>query len=156
MQIWAFWVKNYQLSNFNEILSVSYIEGADFKSHICFRKFRAQIPRLYLFQHFEPNVCHFVCSINICKLCVACQRDLNEIFRYAISKVLFSMLTFTFCGSQQPSIHVMQMSPFCNLFRKRVFFFFFVKVTKYYGLDFYFFEDAYSKHEIDMFYVSEF
>ena len=44
MQIWAFWVKNYQLSNFNEILSVSYIEGADFKSHICFRKFELKSP----------------------------------------------------------------------------------------------------------------
>ena len=47
MQIWAFWFKKYQLSNFNEVLSVSYIESADFKSDICFRKFRAQIPRLY-------------------------------------------------------------------------------------------------------------
>ena len=56
-QIWAFWVKKYQLSNLNKILSVLNFEGADFKSDICYRKFWAQIPK---FQHFRPKSIDFL------------------------------------------------------------------------------------------------
>ena len=38
-QVWAFCAKNYYFSNLNEILLISYFEGADFKSDFGFRKF---------------------------------------------------------------------------------------------------------------------
>ena len=60
------WPKTYQLSNLNEILPVPYFEGADFKSDICFRKFRAQIPRLGHFGQKSINfliITNFACSL---------------------------------------------------------------------------------------------
>ena len=38
-QIWKFWAKKYQLFNLGEILPVSYLESADFKSGFLFPKF---------------------------------------------------------------------------------------------------------------------
>ena len=82
LQIWAFWVKKYQLSNLNEILHVLDFEGADFKSDICFRKFRAQIPN---FEHFGTKSINFLVLTKF-SLCT-------------ISKVLISNLTFALCSS---------------------------------------------------------
>ena len=48
--------QKYQLSNLNEVLPVSYFESADLKSHICFPKFWAQIPK---FCPFRPEVLTF-------------------------------------------------------------------------------------------------
>ena len=79
-QIWAFWVKKYQLYNLNEILPILYFEGADFKSDICFRKFHAQIPK---FENFESKSITFLI--------------LTKFYLYNISKVLISNLTFAFC-----------------------------------------------------------
>ena len=50
-QIWAFWAKKYQLSNLNEILHVSYVEGADFKSEFGFQKFWNFITSLIKINH---------------------------------------------------------------------------------------------------------
>ena len=52
-QIWAFWLKKYQLSNLNKILPVPYFEGADFKSDIVFQKF-------WNFITFLINISYFV------------------------------------------------------------------------------------------------
>ena len=51
-QIWAFWTKTYQLSNVNEILYVSYFEGADFKSYFRIRKFCNFITSLIKINYF--------------------------------------------------------------------------------------------------------
>ena len=78
-QIWAFWIKKYQLSNLNEILPVPYSEGANFKSSIGFWKFWAQMPK---FWHFVPKSINFLI--------------LAKFRIYHISNVLISNLTLVF------------------------------------------------------------
>ena len=51
-EIWAFVTKKYQFSNLNEILSVSYVESADFKSDFCFQKFWNFITSLMRLNYF--------------------------------------------------------------------------------------------------------
>ena len=133
LQIWAFCVKKYQLSNLNEILHVLDFEGADFKSDICFRKFRAQIPN---FEHFGTKSINFLILTKF-SLCT-------------ISKVLISNLTFALCSSYQSNTKVTRINSmplFCNLLGIR-FFVFIAKVSKYYGLNFNFFESNYCKYDI--------
>ena len=67
VQIWAFWVKKYQLSNLNKILPVLYFQDTDFKSDICFRKFLVQIPK---FGHYGPKSINFqiLAKSRICQI----------------------------------------------------------------------------------------
>ena len=65
--------------SFNKILPVTYFEGADFKSDICFQKFLAQIPK---YKNFGPKT---ITLLILMKFCL-----------YAISKVLISNLTLVF------------------------------------------------------------
>ena len=78
-QIWAFWAKKSQLSNLNEMWHLPYFKSANFKSGICFRKFRAKIPKSV---HVGPKSIHFLI--------------LTKFYLYPISKVLISNLTFVF------------------------------------------------------------
>ena len=52
-QIWVFWINKYQLSYYNKVLPAPYFKEDDFKSDICFKKFRAQIPK---FEHFGSKI----------------------------------------------------------------------------------------------------
>ena len=77
VQIWAFWVKKYQLSNlFSKIFHALYFDCADFKSDIGIWKFWAQIPK---YGHFGSKSINFLI---LAKFCL-----------YPISKVLISNLT---------------------------------------------------------------
>ena len=74
----TFQTRKYELFNINEILPASYFEGADFKSDIRFRKFRAQIPK---FGGFGPKSIKF---LNLIKL----------FYFYLNSTVVISIITF--------------------------------------------------------------
>ena len=52
-QIWAFWVKKHQLSNFNKNLPVLYFKGANFKSDICFQNFKLKSQNLSILDQNE-------------------------------------------------------------------------------------------------------
>ena len=101
-QICVFWVKKYQLSHLNKTLPVSYFEGADFKSDICFRKLRTQIPK---FEHCGPKSIKFLILTKFC---------LN-----AILDVLISKLTFTFCVFNSHIYFIALFIDFYCLFENR-------------------------------------
>ena len=108
-QMRAFCVKKKQFSNLNDISHLPYFKGPHFKSDISFRVF-------WKSEYFGPKSINFLILTKFCL--------------YAISKVLISNLTFTFYGSQQLSTQVIRtnsLSPFCNLFGKRYFFFVFLQ-----------------------------
>ena len=128
LKTYQIWPKTYQLSNLNKILPVPYFEGADFKSDICFRRFRAQIPR---FGYFGQKSINFLIITNFdCSLFWRCWFQI-----WHSIPVVFSILVLR--------LHeLIQCSRFVT-YLENVFFVSFTKVPKYYGIKIYFLEIAF-------------
>ena len=109
-QIWTFWIKKHQLSNFNKNLPVLYFEGANFKSDICFQNFKLKSQNLSILDKNEI---------------------LMKFWLYAILKVLISNLRFVFFGFQPvPRLHESMQYLWLATYLG--------KVSKYYDLNCYF------------------